>query len=132
MTLYVQLRPIEDVLKELRLRDFGMEIGVISFLALYIVTMFVGSRKNKRLAERWCSMYGIGNGILAQQFAYVGVGEHHARFPGSADADRAAVHRLDVQPTGCGQDVQTGTPVTLKLPPYSSMLVRIWASASHD
>ncbi len=78
ITLCVQLRPIEDVLKELRLRDFGMEIGVISFLALYIVTMFVGSRKNKRLAERWCSMYGIGSGILAQQFAYVGVGEHHA------------------------------------------------------
>ena len=85
----MQLRPIEDVLRELRLRDFGMEIGVISFLALYIVTMFVGSRKNKRLAERWCSMYGIGNGILAQQFAYVGVGKHHARVPGSAGVDRA-------------------------------------------
>ena len=78
MTLYLQLRPIEDVLKELRLRDFGMEIGVLSFLALYIVTMFVGSRANKRLAEQWCSTYGIGGGILAQQFAYVGVGEHRA------------------------------------------------------
>ena len=74
----MQLRPLEDVLKELRLRDFVMEIGAVSFLALYIVTMFAGSRKNKRLAERWCSMYGIGGGILAQQFAYVGVGEHHA------------------------------------------------------
>ena len=74
----MQLRPVEDVLRELRLRDFGMEIGVISFLALYIVTMLVGSRANKRLAERWCSVYGIGSGILAQQFAYVGVGAHHA------------------------------------------------------
>jgi len=64
-----------DVLKELRIRDFAKEICIIAGLMLYIFNMIMGSKANKHIANKWCMLFGIGNGILPQQFAHVGIGE---------------------------------------------------------
>ena len=71
----MQLRPVKEVLKELRLKDFTKELCFVAAIILYLVNMFVGSRANKKIANKWCLGFGINNGILAQQFAYVGIGE---------------------------------------------------------
>ena len=64
-----------DVLKELQIRNFAKEICIIAGLMLYILNMIMGSKANKHIANKWCMLYGIGNGILPQQFAHVGIGE---------------------------------------------------------
>ena len=66
---------MKEVLKELRLRDFAKELCFVAAITLYLVNMFVGSRANKKIANKWCLEFGINNGILAEQFAYVGIGE---------------------------------------------------------
>ena len=71
----LQLRPFGDVLKELRVKDFVYEICILAGIVLYLVNMFIGARTNRQIANKWCMMFGIGNGILPQQFAHVGVGE---------------------------------------------------------
>ena len=71
----LQLRPVADVVKELRVKDFAYEICILAGLVLYIINMIVGARTNRQLANKWCMMFGIGQGILPQQFAYVGIGE---------------------------------------------------------
>ena len=57
------------------MKDFVYEICILVGIALYIVNMVIGARTNRQIANKWCMMYGIGNGILPQQFAHVGVGE---------------------------------------------------------
>ncbi|CAL5221103.1 g3236 [Coccomyxa viridis] len=70
-----KLRPFGDVMKELRVKDFAYEICVLAGIVLYIVNMVIGARTNRQIANRWCMMFGIGNGILPQQFAHVGIGK---------------------------------------------------------
>lgn len=71
----LQLRPIKEVLLELHPKDYFMELGIVAALILYIVNIFVGSQANKKIADKWCMAFGINNGILAQQFSFVGIGE---------------------------------------------------------
>lgn len=57
------------------MKDFTYEICIVAGLVLYIVNMIVGARTNRQIANRWCMLFGIGKGILPQQFAHVGIGE---------------------------------------------------------
>ena len=87
----VQLRPIGDVLRELRVKDFAIEICILAGIVLYLVNMVIGARANRQIANRWCMLFGIGKGILPQQFAHVGIGELSTP---SALSDQARLHSL--------------------------------------
>ena len=66
---------MKEVLRELQLKDFTKELCFVAAIIMYLVNMFMGSRANKKIANKWCLEFGINNGILPQQFAYVGIGE---------------------------------------------------------
>ncbi len=70
----MQLRPVKEVLKELQLKDFAKELCFIAAIILYLVNVFQGSSTNRKIANKWCLEFGINNGILRQQFAFVGIG----------------------------------------------------------
>ena len=71
----MQLRPVKEVLRELQLKDFTKELCFLVAIIMYLVNMFLGSRSNKKIANKWCLEFGINKGVLPQQFAYVGIGE---------------------------------------------------------
>ena len=57
------------------MKDFAIEICILAGIVLYLINMVMGARANRQIANRWCMLFGIGKGILPQQFAHVGIGE---------------------------------------------------------
>lgn len=59
----------DDIPKPIVKNNYYMELGFISFLVLYIINYFIGSRKNKQIATAWASEY---KDFFKEQFTSVG------------------------------------------------------------
>lgn len=70
-----QLRFGQTPWESLTVRSFALEMGILAFCVIYIVTVFVGGHINARLVKAWAREFCLPEGLFHKNFAVVGVGE---------------------------------------------------------